>query len=85
MKKRKQVKSNNKPHEDGHIKHFFKMFFITLAVAIGIMSWIDYSSYEVFNPLWMGVIAFFLALLLTFIRWYSRKKNRLDDIAEGDL
>ena len=85
MKTHKQAKYANKTYKDGNIKHFFKIFFITLAVAIGIMGWIDYTSYEVFNPLWMGMIAFCLALLLTFIRWYSRKRNRLDDIAEGDL
>lgn len=88
MKKHHHEKHETKPGQSrkGHpLKHLFKVFILYLAIAAAVAGWIDYSSYAVFNPLWMLLAALATAMLATAVHWYSGRHNRVDDIAEGDL
>lgn len=66
-------------------KHVFKVFILYQAMAAAIAGWIYYSSYSVFDPLWVFLAAFVTAILASAIHWYTGRHNRVDDIAEGDL
>jgi hypothetical protein len=56
-----------------------------LVIALALAGWIDYSSYDVFNPLWMALAALATAVLASAVHLYNGQRNRVDDIADGDL
>jgi len=88
MKKQHPAKHKTKPVQSSTglpFKHLFKVFLLYLAVATAVAGWINYSSYAVFNPLWMLLAALATAILATAVHWYSNQHNRVDDIADGDL
>jgi len=66
-------------------RHLVKVFIVYLIVTAALAGWIDYSSYETFNPVWTAAAALVAAIILTLIHWYNGKRNRLDDLADGDL
>lgn len=61
------------------------MFLIYLTVAVAVVGWLEYSSYDVFNPLWMLLIALGTAIIATLVHGYTGRHNRIDDIADGKL
>lgn len=82
--KKQQIKQSQS--KTGHpIKHLIKMFLIYLTVSVAVFGWLDYSSYDVFNPLLMLLIALGTAITATLFHWYTGRHDRIDDIAEGDI
>lgn len=82
----KKHKTKQSQSKTGHpMKHLIKMFLIYLTVAVAIAGWLDYSSYDVFNPLWMLLIALGTAIIATLVHGYTGRHNRIDDIADGEL
>lgn len=66
-------------------KHLLKIFVLYLIIAGAVAGWIDYSSYGVFNPLWMALGALAVAVLATAVHGYTRAHDRIDDVADDDL
>lgn len=79
--KRRQRKNN----AGVSVKHVLKVFMLYLVIALALAGWIDYSSYDVFNPLWMALVALATAVLASAVHLYNGQRNRVDDIADGDL
>ena len=82
----KKHKINQSQSKAGHPKrHLIRIFLIYLTVAVAVAGWLEYSSYDVFNPSWMLLIALGTAIIATLIHGYTGWHNRIDDIADGDL
>ncbi len=67
------------------LSHYVKLFFVYLIAAIALMSWINITTYEDFNPFWLTVLSFSSALLATLAHWFYGRHNRVDDFAENEL
>ena len=67
------------------VTHVLKVFMVYLVVGLALAGWINYTSYEVFNPLLMALIALVLAVLATVVHVYKGQRNALDDFADDDL
>ena len=65
--------------------HVLKVFIVYLIVGQALAGWINYTSYEVFNPLFMALAALALAVLATAVHVYKGQRNALDDFADDDL
>ena len=65
--------------------HVLKVFIVYLIAGLALAGWINYTSYEVFNPFLMALIAFALAVLATVVHVYKGQRNALDDFADDDL
>ena len=65
--------------------HVLKVFIVYLIVGLALAGWINYTSYEVFNPLFMAFAALALAVLATAVHVYKGQRNVVDDFADDDL
>jgi len=81
--RRKHLHGNGR--EKVHPWHLLRVFFLYLLLMSAAAAWIDYTSYGVFNPLWMALLAFLAAVLASSLHWRSFHRNRIDDLADGDL
>jgi len=70
---------------DTSFKHGFKLFSLYLVAFTAFIGWIDYSSYGVFNPLFLLILALLLTILATFLHEKGGQKTRIDDIVEEEL
>jgi len=79
------LKVQHKKNSSVSVKHVFKMFMLYLVIALALTGWINYSSYDVFNPLWMALAALAIAVLATVAHLFNGQRNRIDDFADDDL
>jgi len=70
----------NKKHI--HPLQFIKVFLIYFLILVSIFLWIDYYSYEMFNPLVFILFSFLAALISTIIHLFIGKKSEVDDLAK---
>ena len=59
-------------------KHKAAVFIVYLFIFLGIVAWLDYYSYDVYNPLLGILIALILAFIATFL--HTRRGGREDEI-----
>lgn len=70
----------NKKHI--HPFRFVKIFLIYFLILVSIFLWIDYYSYEMFNPLVFISFSFLAALIATIIHLFIGKKSGVDELAK---
>jgi hypothetical protein len=88
MKKHHHTTSRSrqrKPSAGVSVTHVLKVFMLHLVSALALAGWINYTSYEVFNPLLMAFAAFAAAVLATAVHVYRGQRNVVDDFADDDL
>ena len=77
-----------KPQDSGasvSLGHLVKVFLIYLAFSAGFMGWMEYISYDAFNPIWVLVAALVLALVGTASHRYVVRRNRVDELADKEF
>ncbi len=87
MKKTKKHR-NASQHKSAHKKpsktwHIAKVFLLYLIMAGAFVAWLEVSSYDDLNPIFLAIASLVTAILATFFHWKSRQHNKIDDIAEG--
>ncbi len=66
-------------------KHYLKVFFL-YAIALGALAaWINVTSYGVFDPVRLTLATLGISVVATLLHWLSGRRDRFDDIADGDL
>ena len=88
MKKHNRTASKNgqrKKSTGMSVKHVFKVFMLYLTIALALAGWINYTSYDVFNPLWVALAALAVAVLATAVHVYNGQRNPVDDFADDEL
>ncbi len=86
MKKTKQPASSAaKPKQRVTGFHLIRVFLLYLTAAVAFAGWINLSSFDVFNPLLLMILAILLAVVATFFHWRFGQRNPVDDIADGEL
>jgi hypothetical protein len=61
-----------------HIWRVVKLFSIYFLIFLSIFLWIDYYSYEVFNPILLTLISLLLAAIGTIVHIRQKKKTDID-------
>lgn len=65
--------------------HYFKVFFL-YSVALGALAaWIDMTSYGAFDVVRLTLATLVISFIATLVHWFSGRRDRFDDIADGDL
>jgi len=70
---RPSAANRSKTHTGVSVKRVLKLFLLYLAMALALAGWIDYSSYDVLNPLWMALFSVVAAALVTAAHVYHGK------------
>ncbi len=65
--------------------HLIRVFLLYLTAAAAFAGWINLSSFDVFDPLLLLLLAVLLAVVATFFHWCFGQRNPVDDIADGEL
>ena len=78
-------KGQRKKSADVSAAHVLKVFIVYLIVGLALAGWINYTSYEVFNPLLMALATLALSVVATAVHVYKGQRNALDDFADDDL
>lgn len=77
------MKTNmNKNKNHLHLFRYIKIFLIYFIIFTSIFLWIDYYSYEMFNPLIFILFSFLAALIAVMIHFFSGKRSEVDDLAK---
>ena len=66
----------SKNHEGIPARRVFKLLLGYLVISLAVAGWINYSSYEVFNPLWTVLSAVVAAVLITAAHLYHGRRKR---------
>ncbi|GBD87490.1 hypothetical protein BMS3Abin03_01424 [bacterium BMS3Abin03] len=74
--KKRKAKSHFK------IGHILGLFFMYFSIAFIIFAWLDYYSYEFFNPVPFGILFFILAIIATIVHVRKRKRTGIDDLVD---
>ncbi|GBD89544.1 hypothetical protein BMS3Abin04_00250 [bacterium BMS3Abin04] len=72
----------NKNKKHIHPFRVIKVFIIYFLILVSIFLWIDYYSYEMFNPIVFISASFFVALISTIIHLFFGRKSEVDDLAK---
>ncbi len=59
-----------------------KIFLIYFLIPVSIFLWIDYYSYEMFNPLIFILASFFVAIIETVVHLFVGKSFEFDELAK---
>ncbi len=83
MSSAKKKNSESKKHGDrrslGSISKIFMVYFIIFVV---VFAWIDYYTFEFFNPIPFVAFSLLVAAIATFIHLRVGKKSEVDELAE---
>jgi membrane protein YdbS with pleckstrin-like domain len=56
-------------------RRVLKLLLAYLTISLAVAAWIDYSSYEVLNPLWTVLAAVVAAVVVTVAHLYHGQRN----------
>jgi polyferredoxin len=65
--------------------HYVKVFFLYLIALGALAAWIDVTSYGAFDVVRTTLATIALSFIATIVHWFSGRRDRFDDIADGDL
>ena len=77
--KQRESKKRRNQHTTGRIVKIFLIYFI---VFVLVFAWIDYYTFEFFNPVPFVLFSLVVAAVAAFIHVRVGKKSEVDDLAE---
>ena len=73
----------NKNKRHIHPLRVIKIFLIYFLALVSIFLWIDYYSYEMFNPLVFILASLLVALIATIVHLFVGKSFEVDELAKN--
>lgn len=78
-KKNSELKKHGLRRSLGSIAKIFMVYFIIFVV---VFAWIDYYTFEFFNPVPFVLFSLLVAAIATFVHMNVGKKSEVDDLAK---